>query len=74
MGPSHGIVSGKLDTPGINPQVQNGLGPNVSVSRKEGTPQNLLFPSLGCEICSPARSLTFSGLMENPLVGKKLKS
>ena len=24
--------------------------------------------------CSPAKSLTFSGLMENPLVGKKLKS
>ena len=23
--------------------------------------------------CSPAKSLTFSGLMENPLVGKKLK-
>ena len=24
--------------------------------------------------CSPAKSLTFSGLMENPFVGKKLKS
>ena len=24
--------------------------------------------------CAPAKSLTFSGLMENPLVGKKLKS
>ena len=26
------------------------------------------------EICSPTKSLTFSGLMENPLVGKKIKS
>ena len=24
--------------------------------------------------CSPAKSLTFSGLVENPLVGKQLKS
>ena len=24
--------------------------------------------------CSPAKSLTFSGLVESPLVGKKLKS
>ena len=29
---------------------------------------------LGCEICSPAKSLKLSGLTENPLVGKKLKS
>ena len=29
---------------------------------------------LSVAFCSPAKSLTFSGLMENPLVGKKLKS
>lgn len=28
---------------------------------------------LGCEICFPAKSFTFSGLMEKQLVGKKLK-
>ena len=27
-----------------------------------------------CFLTKPAKSLTFSGLMENPLVGKKLKS
>ena len=38
---------------------------------------NLRFcprPKLGCEVCSPAKSLTFSGLKENPLLGKKLQS
>ena len=25
-------------------------------------------------VCSPAKSFRFSGLMENPLVGKRLKS
>ena len=29
---------------------------------------------LSVAFCSPSKSLTFSGLMENPLVGKKLKS
>ena len=29
---------------------------------------------LSVAFCSPAKSLTFSGLMENPSVGKKLKS
>ena len=33
-------------------------------------------PARLCSVafCSPAKSLTFSGLMENPFVGKKLKS
>ena len=37
--------------------------------------QSLKPPQLfSVAFCSPAKSLTFSGLMENPLVGKKLKS
>ena len=33
-----------------------------------------LSHSYSVAFCSPAKSLTFSGLVENPLVGKKLKS
>ena len=38
------------------------------------------WPSVRCSynfsvaFCSPAKSLTFSGLVENPLAGKKVKS
>ena len=35
--------------------------------------RGLLVSDLGCFLL-PANSLTFSGLMENPLVGKKSKS
>ena len=32
------------------------------------------FELFSVAFCSPAKSSTFSGFMENPLVGKKLKS
>ena len=35
---------------------------------------SVLCSEISFAFCSPAKGLTFSGLMENPLVGKKLKS
>ena len=46
------------------------LGNNIQVSLRRAV-LRLVF---SVAFCSPAKSLAFSGLMENPLVGKKLKS
>ena len=51
--------------------------PSTNLLLKEHTgsrTQKANEATLGCELCSPAKSLTFSGLMKNPLVAKKLKS
>ena len=45
--------------------IEPGL-PSCSVPRK-GNPSSVAF-------CSPAKSSTFNGLMENPQVGQKIKS
>ena len=42
--------------------------------RQKGEDAVLSHCNHSVAICSPAKSFTFSGLMEHPLVGKKLKS
>ena len=54
----------------LGPTFQRGPGaPRVVFAKARPHLSKLLVAS-----CSPAKSLTFSGSMENPLVGKKLKS
>ena len=42
--------------------------------RTKSPPGHSNWQGFSVAFCSPAKGLTFSGLMENPLVGKKLKS
>ena len=52
------------------------MNTGVSHSRNPGRVVDVLREEaiLSCFLRSPARSVTFSGFTENPLVGKQLKS
>ena len=51
-------------------RLPNCLGGNITVRTAQRERNNLCSVAF----CSPAKSLTLNGLLENPLVGKKLKS
>ena len=51
------------------------LPSQMNMESKTGMPPKEIILNIhSVAFCSPAKSLTFSGLMENPLVDEKLKS